>query len=249
MKREVEIVALVYKSVDYLKFISEQLLSDLCKVKGWDVSVRIVANDATDEVLAAIAELDINVSIYSDKKYNDYYLNRVYRCWNFAVRTSPKENVCLVNSDMAFSYGWLKALLEVFETDPKVFIPTSRLVESGKLLSHESAIVKDFGRHPNEFKREAWEDFAAHNTSGALTSGGLFMPVVFERKRFMHGNGYPEGHIYEDGGFGSCNGNVVKSGDAYFFYDMLGLLFNMKHVTVHDSLVYHIQTGEMDEQI
>ncbi len=244
MKKEIEIITLIYKSLDYLNFIYEQLKSDYNKVRGWDVSVRIVANDATDEVIAGLSELqDVNISIYSDKRPDDYYLNRVYRCWNHAVRTSGYENICFVNSDMAFSPGWLEALLNGF--DLTRMVPCSRLVESGKLLSGKHALVKDFGRTPKEFKPERWLDYSNQNRSGDLYSGGLYMPCVFSKEIFLKTGGYPEGNIYKDG-IGTCNGPVIKSGDACFFEDVLDRLFKVKHLTVYDSLVYHMQEGEMD---
>ena len=55
---------------------------------------------------------------------------------------------------------------------------------------------------------------------------------------------YPNGNIYHDG-VGTL-GRFVKSGDAYYFDDVLTLKYNMKHMTVFDSLVYHIQEGEKD---
>lgn len=55
---------------------------------------------------------------------------------------------------------------------------------------------------------------------------------------------YPEGNIYDDG-IGTL-GRFVKSGDAYYFDDILRVKYNMKHITVFDSLVYHIQEGEKD---
>ena len=106
----IEVLALVYKSVDYLKMIHRELVSEKIKVDGWDVSFRIVANDATHEVLEYLKENDINHSIYKDPKPQDFYLNRVYRCWNYAGNTSNFSNICFVNSDMVFSKNWLTNL-------------------------------------------------------------------------------------------------------------------------------------------
>ena len=57
MNKNVEVVTLVYKSVKYLHFICDQLQSDLCKVDGWNVGVRVVANDATPEVLKELENI------------------------------------------------------------------------------------------------------------------------------------------------------------------------------------------------
>ena len=62
------------------------------------------------------------------------------------------------------------------------------------------------------------------------------MPCVFEQKTFTVSAMYPEGNPV-------INEQLV-SGDRYFFYTTLS---NMKHITSFDSIVYHIQEGEMDE--
>ena len=78
-------------------------------------------------------------------------------------------------------------------------------------------------------------------------NGGLFMPCVFETKRFIESGKYPEGNVYHNG-IGTINngGIFVKSGDAYYFDDILNKKYGMKHITVFNSLVYHIQEGEKD---
>ncbi len=85
---------MVYKSTDYLDFIYYQLKSNHCNVDGWDVKLRIVANDAADSVLEKLKNLDIPFSVYNDPKPDDFYLNRVYRCWNYCVESSQYNNVC-----------------------------------------------------------------------------------------------------------------------------------------------------------
>jgi hypothetical protein len=73
--------------------------------------------------------------------------------------------------------------------------------------------------------------------------GGLFMPCAFYKKDFVVSGGYPEGNVYQ-GGIGITNTPFIKSGDAFFFQDILK---NKKHITAFDSIVYHIQEGELDE--
>lgn len=241
IKRNVEIISLIFKSVDYLNLIYNELKSDNCKLDGWDVTLRIIANDATPEVIEHLKELDIPYTIYNDPKPNDYYLNRVYRCWNYAGETSKADNICFVNSDMVFSKGWLTNLLKHHDG---VTIPCSRLVESGKLLSGQHAVSSNCGRSPKEIDYEVWNTIANQLKQSVVVDGGLFMPCIFETKKFIDSGMYPEGNIY-DNGVGNL-GRFIKSGDAFYFQDVLGTKFGMKHVTVCDSLVYHIQEGEKD---
>lgn len=237
----VEVVAMIYRSTEYLDFIYSQLKG--CKANGWDVGLRIVANDATDEVLSRLSQLDIASSVYNDPHPEAFYLNRVYRCWNYCVESSQYNNVCLVNSDMAFSEDWLSNLLKHHDG---VNIPCSRLVESGKMPSGRHGISHDCGKHPDSFDSKKFQQCTKLISREELRSGGLYMPVVFKKSTFIEAGGYPQGNIYK-GGVGVHNTRFLKSGDAYFFYDVLENKFGMKHVTAFDSVVYHIQEGEMDE--
>jgi hypothetical protein len=241
MNKTIEIIALIFKSIDYLDLIYNELKGDNCKIEGWDVSLRIVANDATSQVIDKLKTLDIPYTIYNDPKPNDYYLNRVYRCWNYAGETSKADNICFVNSDMVFSNCWLSNLLKHHDG---INIPCSRLVESGKMLSGTHGVSYNCGRGPKSIDYKLWSDVVAETKKDELKDGGLYMPCIFKTKRFIESGMYPEGNIYTDG-IGTLNG-FVQSGDDWYF-KKLNKNYGMKHVTVFNSLVYHIQEGEKDE--
>jgi hypothetical protein len=241
MNKNLEIIALIFKSTDYLDLIYNELKSDKCKVDGWDISVRILANDATPNVLEKLKTLDIPYTIYNDPKPNDYYLNRVYRAWNKAGETSSSDNICFVNSDMVFGEDWLTNLLKHHDG---INIPCSRLVESGKMRSGTHGVSYNCGRGPKDIDYKLWNDVVEQTKKNELRDGGLYMPCIFETKRFIESGMYPEGNIYTDG-VGTLNG-FVQSGDDWYF-KKLNKQYGMKHVTAFDSLVYHIQEGEKDE--
>jgi hypothetical protein len=242
MNKNIEIISLIYKSVDYLNFIYNELNSDYCKIKDWDVSIRIVANDANEKVLNRLKELDINYTVYNDAKPNDYYLNRVYRCWNFAGLTSKNDNICFVNSDMMFSDNWLNNLLACHDGTN---IPTSRLIESGKMPSGTHGLSLNCGKDVKNLNKVFWSQAVNMLSEDVVRPKGLYMPCVFEKNRFVESGMFPEGNIYRDG-IGTCNGPAIQSGDDWYFRK-LEKDFNMKHITVFNSLVYHIQEGEKDE--
>lgn len=250
MKNNLEVISLIYKSVDYINLIYYQYIHNYFKVNNWDVGFRFIANDATERVINRLKELEsigMNFSIYNDKFPNDYYLNRVYRCWNYAGKTSEYDNICFINSDMFFDIDALSNL--VFYHDGNN-IPCSRLIESGKLGKDgdKYTIQVDFGKTPkNVIENETnWLNFCKTKKENKILPGGLYMPCIFEKSRFIESGMYPEGNIYKDGA-GTRNGNIIKSGDDYFFYDVLVRLYKMNHVTSFNSLVYHIQEGEKDE--
>lgn len=243
----VEIITMVYKSTKFVDFIAKQLLS--CKSDLANVHLRIICNDATDAVIDRVKQTNIPYSIYKDDKPNDYYLNRVYRAWNYGGFTSKFENIIFVNSDMAFSDGWIDALLRYHSGNN---IPCSRLVESGKLEvgagipNRGWAAAYNLGTTPDTFRKSAWQIIAKNNKSQGTGDGGLYMPCLFKTDRFKRAGGYPEGNIYTTG-VGKFGDPFVKSGDDYFFHDVLEKQFDMRHITVFDSLVYHMQEGERDD--
>lgn len=243
MKKNIEIISLIYKSLSYLELIYNELTSENCKVDGWDVGIRIVANDATPEIISKLENLNIPYTIYNDIKPNDYYLNRVYRCWNHAGSTSKYDNICFVNSDMVFSKDWLKNLLKHHDG---INIPTSRLVESGKMLSGTHGISFNCGRSPKQINFSLWDQFSEQTKINETHEKGLFMPCVFEKNKFIVSGLYPEGNIYKDGIGTLHKDGVIQSGDDWYF-KKLENEYNMRHITVFDSLVYHIQEGEKDE--
>ena len=245
MKKNVEIISLIYKSVDYLNLMINQFKSDLVKLDGWDVGVRIITNDATTEVLAELKNSNIPYTIFNSSNPNEYYLNRVYKAYNFSVKTSKYDNVCLLNSDNIMSKEWLKNLLKHHDG---INIPCSRLIESGKMNSGLHAInlgQNDFGRHANSIKFDDWEYFVKNVKKDIIKEKGLYGSCVFETKRFLESGGYPEGNVYSDG-IGTLNGGVIKSSDDFYFHDILENKYSMKHITVFDSLIYHIIEGEKD---
>jgi len=243
MVKSIEIIALIFRSVDYLEFITEQLKSDLCKVEGWDVGIRVIANDATNAVLSALPATEMPFTIYNDPNPSEYYINRVYRCHNHGVMTSDYSNICFVNSDILFSKNWLDNLLKHHDGNN---IPCCQLVESGKMPSASHGISCNFGTHPKNINYSEWDKFSQKIQRPIILEGGLLGPVIFEKERFIEAGMYPEGNIYHDG-VGTCNGDVLNTSDVYFFNEILATKFGMRHITVCDSVCYHIQEGEKDE--
>jgi len=229
----IEVVGMVYRSTAFLNFLDHQ-----------SVCHRIVANNPERSLM-----LDYDIDIYMDPNPEDHYLSRVYRCWNYCVESSSAEYVCLVNSDMAFSPGWLEALERRLDGHT---LPCSRLVEPGIIRPGEHAIEIDIGRDPRTFPWVSWNALANDLREERTEPGGLFMPCVLHRETFLRvggytgnltlpvgGNDHPHGHYFYRGG--KVAGQIV-SGDADLFWRMSKEGF--KHVTCFDSLVYHMQEGE-----
>ena len=185
-----------------------------------------MANDATDEVLAS-KEIDL---IFNNNDPNEYFINRVYRAWNEGVLQAPTPLVCMLNSDMFVSDHWLDELMQVRKRNPRT-VPTSLLVESGKLPSAMPEYVRNFGMNPSEFDAD---EFRVHAETirkrDALDAGRLYMPILVNRQEFIDIGMYPEGNPP----------GTTGDKDLLRRYDDFGY----KHVTALGSVVYHVQTGE-----
>lgn len=254
--KNVEVVTLIYKSVEYLDFIYSQLRK-YGKADGWDVGIRIIANDATDAVLDKLYKLDVPFSVYNNPDPSGFYVNRTFRAFNYAVQSSHYNNVCIVNSDMAFSEGWLDNLLKHHNG---VNIPTSRLVEPNwPEMCDRNRVRRDFGNHPSNLDLDNFQLYVDRLAQNAVRRGGANVPAVFERARFLEAGGYPEGSVFEGGLVADDSTKLVyqyapdssvvfyKPGDVFFHQNVLEQKYGMKTLTVCDSIVYHIGQGENNE--
>lgn len=229
---KITVVCLIYKSIGYIKFV----LNSFNKYTK-NAEFLFIANDATDKVKKFLKENKINHLVFENKNKEEHYLNRVYRAWNYGGMNASGDIIVFVNSDMAFSKNWLDNLLKNL-TEKKII--TSRLVESGKIPSDKSAISKNFGQTYNVFNENAFQKFVYDISENKLLKGGLYMPCVIYKDLFIKSGGYPIGNRVEKSG-------KVTPGDNILFYEKLKPM-GIKHWIVCNSIVYHIQEGEMDEE-
>lgn len=243
-RRSVEIITLVYKSPSYLNLIAGELQKTLDEHEEdllFDVQAKIIGNDPTDEIAKLLPQCNLPYLIYHDPEPNSHYLGRVYSAYNYGGFNSSAELICFVNSDMVFHRGWLANLLKHYDG---VNIPCSRLVESGKMRSGAWGISYNFGRTPETIDREGFYEFCRQISRDKLVRSGLYMPCLLNKELFIKTGGFPRGNIYESGP-GRRDSKFVMSGDQYYFYEVLEKEYGLRHCTVLDSLVLHIQEGEL----
>jgi len=228
---KVTVICLIYKSIGYLDFVWKSFNK---YTKNADFL--FVANDATDKVKKYLKDNNLPHLIFENEDKSEHYLRRVYRAYNYGGMNAPGEIIVFVNSDMAFSSGWLENLIKNLN---KNRIVCSRLVESGKLFSGRNAIMKNFGQTYKDFNEEKFEKYAQKIKKPELYKGGLFMPCAIYKDAFIKSGGYPIGNRKEFDG-------SETSGDNILFYERLKPM-GIEHYTVFDSIVYHIQEGEMSE--
>jgi glycosyltransferase involved in cell wall biosynthesis len=107
----VSIVCLIYKSTKWLQFVYDQVLryTDLS-----DKELFFVANDATEEVLSYLRDNYIPHAVWNNtqEQRKEWFINNVYRAWNYGAQVARGDYLLFINSDMAFSPGWFDNLFK-----------------------------------------------------------------------------------------------------------------------------------------
>jgi len=238
-------VCLIYKSTKWLKFVYDQLTKYTNLENN---EFYFVANDACIEVLNYLKDNNINHYIHNNTKeqQKEWYINNVYRAFNYGAKMAKGKYVIFLNSDMAFSPEWDTQLINSI-TDNTVV--TSRLVERGILKSGLYGIEKNFGNNYNDYKENDFIKYVKQIEHNILKDSGLYMPIIIKKEHLEKVNYYPEGNIVPGSDIFNplyaLKGNPCISGDKVFINKLLH--FGISHKTHFGSIVYHFQEGELRE--
>lgn len=256
-KKTISYVCLIYRSVNYLKFVYEQFHKFTTLYDGDEFY--FVANDPTDAVLDYLRNNNIKhyVHINTEEQKKEWYINNVYRAWNTAGRNAKGDYVVFLNSDFAFSENWSENLQKNIRDD---ICLCSRLVErgleDGGLDSGKYGIEKSFGNSTTNYREQDFIDFANGIRESKVCSGGLFMPLMIKKLHLEQINYYPEGNIIKGSNIFNPiyatqkdvyeNGIECISGDVVLMEKLKTI--GVEHYTCFDSIVYHFQQGESTEE-
>jgi hypothetical protein len=240
---KISIACLIYKSTRWLQFVYDQVRkhTDLT-----DNEFYFVANDACQKVLDYLKENNISHYIHNntEEQRKEWYINNVYRAWNTAGRVAKGEYVVFINSDMAFTPGWLDSLVQNYDDTRMV---TSRLVERGVLRSGMYGIECNFGNIPADYNEPAFLHYTQQISEKKLMSGGLYMPCLLKKTTLEKINYYPEGNITPGSNIYNpqyaVKGEDCIPGDQVFVKKLNAI--GITHWTDFNSIVYHFQEGEM----
>lgn len=245
----VTIVCLIYSGVDWLEFQYGELLALQKELAPGEVEILFVANNANEEVLDFLRENHIpHVVARGRLSPEEWYINSVYRGYNYGAKQAKGKYLLFVNSDMAYAPGFLHAMVE--EATGGIYV-TAKLVESGRLRPAEIAIKKNFGKTLKSFKRKSFYRYAGKIQNPVRQDGGLYMPAIISKDDFLSCNGFPEGNIKSEslsqyiagGSYLIANmGDQLSSGDSAFIRKFIA--GGGKHVTINSAIVYHFQEGE-----
>ena len=251
-KTKITLISLIYSGVDWLEFQYGELLKLSSELPPGEVEILFVANNASPSVIEFLDDNGIPYVVSPGRESeNEWYINSVYRSYNFGVSQAKGEYVLLTNSDMAYCEGFLYSMM--LEGSPDLYL-TGKLIESGRLRPADAAIKKNFGKKLKRFQREAFEKSARRLRKRGLEDRGLFMPALLHKDTFLKYGGYPEGNLVVESLDDYLNDRQIKfaeigqkciPGDKAF----LSLLtkFDIEHKTNLNSLCYHFQEGEKSE--
>ena len=244
----VTLICLIYSGVDWLEFAYGELLLLQKEFEEGLVEILFCANDASPEVLQFLKSNNIPHIELNNSDPNEHYLSRVYRAYNFATINAKADFCLLVNSDMAYSPGFLTKIL--LQRDKNSFV-VAKLVESGTLKPGPLAIKKNFGKTLRDFKRKSFYKYALRKEEPGVAEGGLFMPLLVSREIFLGLGGFPEGNLTTDSLSAYLRNDEFEiakpglpciSGDDALFKK--AKIEGIQHVTSLRSVAYHFQEGE-----
>ena len=248
----VTLVSLIYSGIDWLEFQYGELLKLKNEFGPGEVEILFIANDANQDVVNFLKMNSIPFKVAPGRKYKDeWYINSVYRAYNFGVKESKGEYVLLVNSDMAYAPGFL---YNIMQNRSKNKYLVGKLIESGRLTPANSAIRANLGKKIKNFKRLKFYKLAQGISRNSLSYGGLYMPSLVNREVFLNNGGFPEGNLktntlhtfLQSKIFDAANmGDIVLPGDAVFI--KLLQQKGITHETVNNAIAYHFQEGEKSE--
>ena len=266
---KVSYVCLIYKSVKWLQFVYSQFKKHTSLKEGDEFY--FVANDACQEVLDYLKENEIPHYIHNNtpEQREEWYINNVYRAWNTAARKAKGQYIIFMNSDMAFSKDWHTNLIKYID-DTKCI--NSRLVERGPphglpTMKGGHGIEKNFGNTHHQYREYLFQQYAESIKEAKIVAKGLYMPMIIKKEHLERINYYPEGNItienwekmiqtnpeefqtfkyeYRTATEVYQEGKPCVPGDKVLMkkLEMIGVY----HYTSFESIVYHVQQGEMNE--
>lgn len=148
----------------------------------------------------------------------------LYERINRMVQQASTDCVIYWSSDMFPAPGWDKAMLDVWNKDT---IVTNVVVEPGVIGVHPDNLEADFGRLPETFARQAFEDWCIN---APVPLRYWFAPYMVSRSAFLDIGGLQTNLAGDGDGFSPA--------DVVFFEQWLA---SGRNIVRARSFLYHLQ--------
>jgi hypothetical protein len=243
----ISIGCLIYRSPRYCDFVYDSLHRYTPALVDGTAEFYFVANDATPEVLTHLTSKGYRHYVHTNTPMTrermlarglafPIYMPNVYKGFNRIISEASGEYVVTISSDMAFSPGWLEALIAAQDGNS---IVSSQLLEgSARANTAAGSIPCDLGYTIHGFDEGAFLNWAAKHRADGTRPGGQYGPMMLPMAA-VHRNGvFPEGNVADGNYYGLPGDRVMAERWA-----KLGT----PHITARGSVVYHFYEGEMRE--
>jgi len=244
-KPKYSIVCLIYKSNEWLDFVYNQVIK---YTDFEDTEFFFIANNATDEVKEYLKNNYIPHYVYdsNEEQKSEWYINNVYRWYNYWAEMAKWEFLIFINSDMTFSPNWLENLISKYNWKNCI---ASRLIESWKFSSWKYWLEKNFWTEFFNYEEEKFINYSnSFKENWICKNWWLYMPLFINKKDFFDVWAYPEWNILE---WSDINKPIIakKWEKISFTWDealIEKLRINwIEHMTSFDSIIYHFQAWEL----
>jgi GT2 family glycosyltransferase len=257
---KITIISLIYQSVEFAKFQYENILKWTPELQTGEAEFYFIANDATDEVKKFLLDnkyphyINDNIIISDEESYKlgyafPEYIQRVYKGYNCGIKVSNNPIVLLINSDMYFSPNWLKNLKSKLSyknvVTPKVIQPK----DFRNPINNSHCINYNCGSNIHNYNEEKFLNKVNEISVDSTSIGNLFMPIMGYKSNFELIGYYPCGNILQrkNGQDSQYNPKLYK--DVLYFGDVFLIkklnLVGIEHITVNNSIIYHLDRGEI----
>lgn len=250
---DITIVCLIYQSPEYARFVFDNIHKHTPELLNGKAKFLFVANDPTVAVIDYLSVSDMPYVLNYNHVHTETelfrmgyafpeYINRVYSGYNFGIRYVDTPVVVLINSDNAFSTGWLSNMYKRLSNNTVV---SSTLVQPHEFINPKNGSrckIFDCGNSISNFDESGFLKYSEEIKDDSCSVGNPFMPLMLYKSQAEVVNYYPEGNLHA----GNYN-HIMFTGDHAFINKLENI--GVQHITSNDSIVYHFQEGEKYKKI
>lgn len=244
-KPKYSVICLIYKSNEWLDFVYNQVIKH---TDFQETEFFFIANNATNEVKDYLKNNYIPHYIYdsNEEQKSEWYINNVYRWYNYWAKMAKWEYLIFINSDMAFSPNWLENLASKYNWNNCI---ASRLIESWRFFSWKYWLEKDFWTEFYNYNEDDFLNYVKiYKEDWVKKEWWLYMPLFINKKDFIDVWLYPEWNMLEWSDL--YNPIIAKKWEKIAFTWDEALIEKLRikwinHETSFDSIVYHFQAWEL----